>query len=481
MLVIGGTGPMASEKRRPWIDWIHTALVQGNVVRDFVKWDDQPSSLAGIPDSFIRAYQIATTDPQGPVYICLDLGLQEELLREEVPLPSMERYPNPSPPQVDTATIDRVASLLVAASNPVVITDYTGRNPQAVGSLVALAKLLALPVIDVGGRFNFPNTHPLDLTGAEAELLKEADVVLALDVQNLSRYLTTARWDTRQIDSLISEECRIIHFTLQHLATKSWSQAYGKLVPIDIPVAADTSLALPVLTKACQQLLTKTRRTELQARFDTLKARHEALRKQWQAIAQNGQGKSPIPLPYLTQQVWSVIKDEDWALTSDAMRGWARRLWDWDKPYQYVGAVGLGGGIGQALGAALAHQPEGRLCIDFQPDGDLLFTPAALWTAAHHQIPMLVIMNNNRSYYNSERHQEMMAKMRERPVDNKGIGTHIDNPPVDYAGLARSFGLHGVGPIENPADLRPALEEAIKVVKDQKQLALVDVVTEASR
>ena len=481
MLVIGGTGPMDIEKRRPWIDWIHTALVQGNVVRDYVKWDDQPTSLAGVPDSFIRAHQIATTDPQGPVYICLDLGLQEEPLRAEVPLPSMERYPNPSPPQVDMATIDRVADILVPATNPVVITDYTGRNPQAVGSLVELAELLALPVIDVGGRFNFPNTHPLDLTGAETELLKEADIVLALDVQNLSRYLTTARWDTRQIDSIISEECRIIHFTLQHLATKSWSQAHGKLMPTDIAVAADTALALPVLTKACHQRLTETRRAELQKRFDNIKARHEILRQKWQTTAEDGQGKSPIPLPYLTKQVWSVINGEDWALTSDSMRGWARRLWDWDKPYQYIGSEGLGCGLGQALWAALAHKPEGRLCIDFQPDGDLLFTPAALWTAAHHQIPMLVIMNNNRSYYNSERHQEMMAKMRERPVDNKGFGTHIDNPPVDYAGLARSFGLHGVGPIEDPADLRPALEEAVKFVKDKKQLALVDVVTEASR
>ena len=222
MLVIGGTGPMAIEKRRPWIDWIHTALVQGNVVRDYVKWDDQPNSLAGVPDSFIRAYQIATTDPRGAVYICLDAGLQEELLTDKVPLPSMERYPNPSSPQVDAGTIDLVARLLVEATNPVVIADYMGRNPEALASLVALAELLALPVIDGGGRFNFPNTHPLDLTGAEKELLEEADVVLALDVKHLSQYLSTVQLDTRQTVSIIPEKCRAIHFTPQHLTTKSW-------------------------------------------------------------------------------------------------------------------------------------------------------------------------------------------------------------------------------------------------------------------
>ncbi|MFC1957437.1 thiamine pyrophosphate-binding protein [Chloroflexota bacterium] len=481
ILVVGATGPVDSEKRRPWIEWIHTALIQGSVVRDYTKWDDQPGSIAGVPDSFIRAYQIATTDPQGPVYICLDVGLQEEKLTNEVPLPTMERYSNPTPPQVDKATIDRVANLLVGATNPVVITDYTGRNPGAVDSLIAVAELLALPVIDAGGRFNFPNIHPLDLTGAEKELLKDSDVVLALDVQDLSRYLIAHKGDTRQNDDIISEKCQIIHFTLQHLGIKSWAPAYGKLHPVDITVAADTSLALPVLTAACRELLTEKRRTELQKRFDTLKIRHETIRKQWQTVAENGQGKIPITLPYLAGQVWEVVKNEDWALVNDSCRGWARRLWDWDKPYQYIGTSGLGCGMGHSLGAALAHQPEGRLCIDFQPDGDFLYTAAALWTAAHHNIPLLVIVNNNRSYFNSERHQDTMATGRERNRENKGVGTRIENPPVDFATLARSFSLHGIGPIENPDDLRPALEEAVRIIKDKKQLVLIDVVTERNR
>ncbi|MFC2073112.1 thiamine pyrophosphate-binding protein, partial [Chloroflexota bacterium] len=424
MLVIGGTGPMDSEKRRGWIDWIHTALVQGNVVRDYVKWDDQPSSLAGVPDSFIRAYQIATTDPQGPVYICLDAELQEALLTDEVPLPSMKRYPNPSPPQADAATIERVAKLLVEAANPVVIAGRLGRNPGAVASLIALAELLALPVI--AGSGSFPNTHPLDLTGADGELLKEADVVLALDIDinDLNRKIAKNAFDgTRQNTSIIPEGCQIVHFTPQHLATKSWSQSYGKLVAVDIPVTADTALALPVLTTACSELLTEKRHTELRKRFDNLKTRHEALRKSWQTMAENEQDKSPISIPWLARQMWEVIKSEDWTMVKGDFNGWAHRLWDFKRPYPSVGSVGLGSGLGVSLGAALAHRPEGRLCIDFQPDGDFLYTPAALWTAAHYQIPMLVIMNNNRSYYNSERHQGVVAKTRGRPVENRGIGT----------------------------------------------------------
>lgn len=482
MLIIGATGPMDIETRRPGIDWYHTALVQGNAVRDFVKWDDQPSTMAGVPDAFIRAYQIATTDPQGPVYLCFDTGLQEDPCPPALSLPVIKRYPKPSSSQIDADTVERVAKLLVKAKNPVVIADYLGRNPGAVASLVELAELLALPVIDAGGRFNFPNTHPLDATGIESGLIKEADVVLALDVHHLYKHLTATAKDTRKSGYIIPEKCQVIHFSLQHLGIKSWSHSYGKLTMVDLPVAADTAIALPVLIAACRDMLTEKRRIELQKRLARFKARHELLRQQWQAIAVKEQDKRPISKLWLEKEVWEVIKNEDWALVNKDMRGgWARRLWNLEKPHQYAGGSGLGCGLGHALGAALAHKKLGRLCIDFQPDGDMLFTPAALWTAAHHQIPLLIIMDNNRTYYNSERHQEILAKTRSRSVNNASICTRIDGPPVNYAGLARDFGIYGVGPIENPNDLRPALEEAVRFVKKKKLPALIDVFTSPNR
>ena len=478
ILILGGTGPVDTEKRRPGIDWTHTALVEGNVVRDYVKFDDQPSSLAGVPNALLRAYQIAIAEPKGPVYVGLDVGLQEELLTAKVSLPSMKRYPNPSSPQADADTIERMAKLLVKASNPVVIASRMGRNPAAVPSLIALAELLALPVID-SGKFNIPDTHPLNLSGAAGELLKEADVILALDVPNLQGSITATETQDRQSTrSIIPEKCQIIHISLDHLPTKSWSQSYGRLMPVDIPVTADTALVLPPLTAACKELLTEKRRVELKKRFDNLKAMHKALRGKWQTMAENEKNKSPLTFPWIAKQVWEVIKDEDWALVNGNFGGWARRLWDGEESYRYAGSGGLGSGMGHALGAALAHRREGRLCINFQTDGDLLYAPSALWTAAHHQIPLLVIMNNNHSYYNSEAHQGAIATNRGRPAKNQGIGTRIENPNVDFAGLARSFGLYGVGPIEKPGDLLPAIEEAVKVVKKKKQLALVDVVTQ---
>jgi thiamine pyrophosphate-dependent acetolactate synthase large subunit-like protein len=213
-----------------------------------------------------------------------------------------------------------------------------------------------------------------------------------------------------------------------------------------------------------------------------LSARHNRLRDRWHEEAQRRRGDRPIAFAHLAATLGDLIKDDRWVLVNRTLRGWTRRLWDWTDPSQYVGALmggGVGYGVGHSLGAALAHKGSGRLCIDIQPDGDLLYTPGALWTLAHHRVPLLVVMFNNRSYYNDEDHQILMARDRGRPVENAGIGLQIVNPAVDYAGLARSFGVYGEGPIEDPADLRPALEQAVRYVKQEQRAALVDVITES--
>jgi thiamine pyrophosphate-dependent acetolactate synthase large subunit-like protein len=176
-----------------------------------------------------------------------------------------------------------------------------------------------------------------------------------------------------------------------------------------------------------------------------------------------------------------VIKREDWVLVNGTSNGWTRRLWDFNKPNQYLGAsggAGVGYGSGAAIGAALALKGSGKLAVDIQSDGDLLMTSSSLWTAAKHRIPLLIVMHNNQSFYNSEEHGIEVAKYRNRPVENAGIGTHVDDPAVDYAKLAQSFGVSAEGPVRNPADLRPALERALKYVKEKKLPYLVDVIAE---
>jgi len=482
LLVMGGTGPMAVETRRPWIDWIHTALVQGNAIRDYVKWDDQPASLQGIVESFIRGYRIATTEPQGPIYLCWDAALQEQRLDSPVAIPDINRYAPPSVAQADPSTLTKAARWLIESANPVILADYVGRTPEAVPLLVRLAESLAIPVIDLGSRLNFPNTHPLDLAGAEAELLPNADVVLALDVFDIEKAISTVDRTARIPRSQLKSGARLIHISFNDFMVRSWAQEYGRLQPIDLPIAADTSLAIPALTDLCRSAVEAdgALRTRVDRRRKSLEQMHRALRDTWRAAADRAGNEKPIALARLASDLWDVVKNEDWVLVNRSLRGWTRRLWSWTTTKPYVGAHmggGVGYGIGHSVGAALALGKT-QLCIDIQPDGDLLYTPSALWTAAHHRIPLLIVMYNNRSYFNDEEHQILMAKARNRPVENAHIGQRMDNPPVDFASMAKSFGIEAWGPIEEPGEIRPALERAMRYVLKERKPALVDVITQ---
>jgi acetolactate synthase I/II/III large subunit len=483
VLVLGGTGPMDLTKRRPWIDWIHTALVQGTLVRDYVKWDDQPHTLAAVPESFIRAYRTAMTAPQGPVYLCYDVDLQESPVTESIALPDLRHYACPTPMAANPDAVQQAAEWLASAEHPVIIADAVGRHPEAVHALVELAELLAIPVLDHGARFNIPNTHPLDCTGAEAELLPPADVVLALDVVDLFRALTRLDRQTRTMQPLVSDGAKIIHISLADFAIRSWASDYQRLHRVDLPIAADTSVALLQLVAACRDRLghTASPPDRLKERFTRLRAKHDGLRQGWQEQARQLAGQTPMAPAHVAAVLWDVIKDREWILTHGTLQGWARRLWEWTDPRQYLGGsggAGVGYAIGGSLGAALAYKGSGRLCVDLQPDGDLLACSSALWTAAHHQIPLLMVMHNNRSLYNSEEHAAEVARIRGRPVANKGIGTQLGNPPVDFATVARGFGVYAEGPVEDARALRPTLERALKVVTEEGRAALVDVVAQ---
>jgi len=479
ILVFGGTGPMAVERRRPWIDWVHTALVQGNAVRDFVKWDDQPASVISAVEAVLRGYKLAMAQPRGPVYICLDAALQEDPLPQPVDIPDVSRFAPPAPSHPDPQALDEVARLLVDAEHPVLLVDFL-EGPQAMPLLIQLAEALALPVVDGDHRMNFPSTHPLNHTGLAAETLEEADLVVAFNVFDLFHSVNTVDRSTRLPRSLIPDTARIVDISLRHLAWRSWSQEYGRLQATDLAITADASHALPGLLARCQQLLAQQpgRAASLQQRRERLEARHSQARRRWQEQAERVAGQSPISLSRLASELWQVVKDEDWVLTNGTLNDWVWRTWEFTQPHQYVWREGLGCGIGISLGVALAHRDSKRLCVDIQPDGDLLFAASALWTAASSRIPLLVVMFNNRSYYNDEVHQEVVARTRERPVENKWVGMRIDEPPVDFARLASAYGVYGQGPITEPDQLRPALERAVKHIKDTGQAALVDVITQ---
>jgi len=482
VLVLGATGPMDATRRRPWIDWIHTALVQGTQVRDYVKLDDQPASVAAIPEAFLRAWRVAQTPPPGPVYLCLDAGLQEEALERAVAVPDVARFRPAAPPHADPRAIEDAAQRLVDARFPLLLVESLGRAPGSTALLCRLAERLAAPMVDLAaesaGRASVPSRHPLDLTGARQDVVAEADVMLALDVSSFLVALGQTDRATRAV-RLVNETARVIAISLEDYALRSWAHTYQSLAPVDLPIAADAAAALPALLAAVEDRLARDpRAAERRQRAERLAARHTALEREWRDTARLERALTPLSPAAFAAEVWDVIKDEDWALANGTAKGWARRLWDWqpERTYGGSGGAGLGYGLPAALGVTLAHRGSPKVCVNLQSDGDALYVPSALYTAAHHRLPLLTVMFNNRTYGNDEDHQETVAKARGRPVENKVVGIRIDDPAPDFARLAQSFGVHAEGPIETADAVGPALRRALRVVKDGAP-ALVDVIT----
>lgn len=483
VLVLGATGPMDATRRRPWIDWIHTALVQGTQVRDYVKLDDQPASVAALPEAFLRAWRVARTEPMGPVYLCLDAGLQEQALDRPIVLPDAGRFQPAAGPHADPRALDEAARRLAEARSPVIVVESLGRRPEATGPLCRLAELLAAPLVDLAaesqGRPSVPADHPLDMTDARDEAIRDADVVLGLDVSSFLSVLGETDRTTREV-RLLNERTHIIAISLDDYAFRSWAHTFQSLAPVDLPIAADAGLVLPALVAAVEERLKRDRgAADRLARAKRIGARHAALRAEARDVVTLERSARPLAPSVLAAEIWAVIKDEDWVLANGTGKGWARRLWDWrpERTYGGSGGAGLGYGLPAALGVALAHRGSGKVCVNLQADGDLLYVVSALYTAAHHRLPLLTVMFNNRTYGNDEAHQEAVAKARGRPIEQKVVGIRIDDPAPDFARIAQGFGVWAEGPIDTADAVGPALRRALRVVKDEGRAALVDVIT----
>ena len=479
VLLLGGTGPMDSTRRRPWIEWIHTALVQGNHVRDFVKFDDQPNSAAGLAESILRAYRLMTAEPCGPVYVCLDAAVQEDPLPRGVSIPTdIERWVRQSPVQADPEGLKTAAGWLSESRRPLILADTVGRSREGADALRGLAERLNAPVVDLGSRFNFPSEHPLEATERREELLREADTILAVDVVDLWGALQANAARHRPAGYAPSADARLISLSLSELLVHSWASDFQRMQPVDLALVGDSRLALPALTDLI---------ADRGAAADERKARAEALagegrrrRLEWQSRARTLAGNGAVPLGALGVALGEALNGHDWVLSNSDLRGWARRLWRIEQPYQYTGTsggAGLGYGIGASLGVGLAHKGSNRVVVNLQPDGDLLYSSSALYTAAHERLPLLMIMLNNHSYYNSEEHGLRMAEHRGRPAERAGIGTRPEGPAVDFATLARSFGIASAGPIASADQLASALATAVEAVAGGEPY-LLDVVTE---
>jgi thiamine pyrophosphate-dependent acetolactate synthase large subunit-like protein len=443
----------------------HSAQDIAALVRDFVKWDDAPYSLGHFAESAVRAYNIAMTPPMGPVLLVAPHELQSEAMTG--PGPRIPKLTRTSPPRGDMSAINDAAKMLVAAERPAIVAARAAKGQAGQKLVVELAELLEAPVSS-SERINIPNRHPLAGNGGPGY---QPDVTLNLEVADASGSARAAR----------ARGAKVINISSVTYSHKSNIQDFGKYAEVDLDSAADAEATLPTLIEACRKLLTADRRAAIAERGKKVREAH--LRALQNGIDQGSYGwdASPIALSRLCAELWPLIKNEDWALVSwdGFISNWPMRLWNFEKTYQYVGgrgAAGIGGGIGAAVGASLANRAEGRLCINIQTDGDLNYAPAVLWTAAHHKIPMLTIMHNNRGY-----HAETMLVSQQCSLHNREdkayIGTKLWEPNIDYKKLGEAYGLYAEGPITDPKELAGAYRRGIERVK-AGQPALIDVITQ---
>jgi acetolactate synthase-1/2/3 large subunit len=479
-VIVFGGNMMEADKRGPGADWLHSAVDIGQIVREFTKWDDQPASLQHFAESTARAYKIATTPPMGPVFIALDAELQENPIwdAESLRIPKFEQV---IPPQGDSAALAEAAKMLVEAQNPLIVCDRVARTPAGVGSLVDLAETLQCGVIDSRGRMNFPSRHPLNQSFNRA-LTGQADVILAIEMNDLWGAVNLFRDRIApQSRPATKPGAKIITLGVRDLYLKSNYQDFGRWQDVDLDIAGDGEASLPALTEAVKLLMDEDRKATCAARGQKLAAAHLAMVDRSKTDATIGWDASPITTARMCAEVYDQIKDEDWSLVGTTIGlSWPHRLWDFRKRHQWNGNAG-GGGIGYnlpaSLGAALANKKHGRFTLAFGGDGDFMYNPGALWTAAHHKIPVLYIVQNNRAYHQEYMYLTAMAVRHGRGVDQMNIGTTLTEPNIDYAAVARGMGVRGEGPITDPNDLRPALERAIAVVK-MGEPVVVDVVTD---
>jgi len=480
-IVIGNYNDAAV--RRP-AEWYHGVQDAALMVRDFTKWDDTPWSLTHFAESAVRAYKLAMTPPMAPTVLVLDGILQENGIAKTDRLP-IPRLTIPAPPQGDSAAVEQAARMLVAAESPLLVADRLAQTPDGMTRLIELAETLGAAVIDQGSRMNFPSRHPLNQSQRAGAAVADADVIVGLEVADFWATVNSLRDQLhRSTRSIAKPTARMITITTGDLYVRANYQDFRRMQDVDLAIAADGEATLPALIDAVKRLTTGDRTRVFQERAAKLTEASHAAAERARVAASYAWDASPISTARLSAELWAQIRNEDWSLvssyyTSDS-GGWPRRLWDFNKSYQWLGHAG-GGGIGYgapaSVGGALANRRHGRLSVAIQTDGDLMYAPGVLWTAAHHRIPLLSVMNNNRAYHMELMHVQKMCNARNRSVDRGQIGSQISDPNIDYARLAQSLGVYAEGPIATPADLGPALKRAIAVVK-RGEPALIDVVTQ---
>jgi benzoylformate decarboxylase len=467
MVMFGANGPIDANIRRPWIDWIHTSKDHGALIRNFIKWDDEPQSAEAAVESVLRANQITRSEPRGPVYVCLDAGLQEQPLNKEVKIPDPARYLPAPPPAATRATVRKVIQAIKKAKTPLMLVGRGNRSQSAWNNRVKLAEALGCAVLsNLRAGAVFPTEHPSHITAPcvrppeeNKALVNKADLIMNFGWNDLAGFLRLCTGDSQ---TQTPTDAEVINVSVDQYLHNGWNMDYQSLPAVDINVLADPDTFI-------QQMLDELGVKGKPTGKPRLKPGFKRMRHWTNTAAAKAKAKTSGPmLPqdfHLTMSKF-ICADPKISLChiSTGFPGTAAR---WRSPLDFSGndsGGGVGAGPGQSVGCALAYRDLGRIPVTMLGDGDYSMGVNALWTASRMRIPLLGVVMNNRSYFNDEAHQHHVADVRGRAPENRWIGLRIADPAPDVCKFAEAQGFETEGPVKTVKDLEAALARGRKVV-----------------
>jgi acetolactate synthase-1/2/3 large subunit len=483
IVFLGGSGPLDPDQRR-FIEWNHSASTQADIIKDWVKWTDEPPTGNATLKSMLRGKQIAATAPQGPVYVSIDTHVQEQPVDDtlEVLNPNLPRYQAPPPMGANEVALQQAAEMIVNAEFPVLVGGRFGMYESVRNPLIELLDLTGAGGLNDRAIYCWPSDHPQNISGDKDALL-EADVIVCLDVIDINNTMGTYAIRRRSdiLESRDKVPPKVIDMSLNAIDNNSWTAFGGPTPPVDLQLVCEPQYGLEQLTAAVRKILERDdgSHARITARKRMLSERHDKLRAAQTAKAREGWDSSPIKIERMIYEIYQAVKDKDWMLSAANHRSFNEAVWSFPGAGAYLGSDG-GGGVGYntsaAVGAAIALKNKGKFCVSIGGDGDYLMAPASIWSAVHYRAPMLHIVNNNSTWGNDEVHQIEVAHNRNRPKENAWIGQAMRDPIIDFAEVARGFGAWAKGPVGNADEFAEVLQEAVTEV-EKGNVAVIDVTT----
>ena len=480
LLILGGSGPELPRERRS-LDWTHSASTQADLISDFSKWTANPIDESGTLEAIAQAHRFSLSAPMAPAYVTIDAEVQERRIAGDAPgAPDVHPIPKLA---ASASEIERAARLLLTAEFPLVTAGRAGLYHAITPPLVRLCELLGAAYIEDQNFVSFPSNHLLNVTG-DRTVATEADVILTVDA--IDPGIVMGSYAESRGSAAGHRSAKLIDISQNSLAPSSWCYMNNAAIEREVELIADPVVGLTQVLDALERLVSAgedPHAADRARRREIIGARHEQLFASARERLESNRESVPISAGRMVQALWSAVKDLPWILALRNTRSWPLGVWEFNGAGEYMGhsgGSGVGYGPGAMVGVALAAQEQGKVAVAIIGDGDLVMAANAIWTAVHYHLPLLVVVNNNASFYNDELHQYMIAGIRDREPDNAWIGTRYEEPNVDFATVARGYGASAMGPIEEPGDLDGAMLWAVNEVKDGR-VAVVDVRVERER